>query len=410
MSRSPSPRADATGHLFGADMTDHERGRAAGRGLDAFRPAPAARLYCQPRTLLCGRAARAAVEVGTALPLAAGPYAFTTVRLWSREPGVVPETVEVAVPALVAWVEAGVAAGDRRPAALLARLTAERPPFAGLSVAGPSAGPRLMGVLNVTPDSFSDGGRFADVSAAIVAGEALFAQGADIVDVGGESTRPGAASVTVAEELARVTPVIEGLAGRGPLSIDTRHAAVMRAALAAGATIVNDVTALGDAGSLSAVAEAGAGVMLMHMQGAPATMQVAPRYQHAMLDVYDALADRVAVCEAAGIARGRICVDPGIGFGKTLADNLTLLAGLTMLHGLGCAVALGVSRKSFIGRLTGEEQPALRLPGSLAAGLAAMERGVQVLRVHDVGATAQAVAVWRAIRYWDEVGQREYMV
>lgn len=381
-------------------MTDHERGRAAGRGLDAFRPAPAARLYCQPRTLLCGRAARAAVEVGTALPLAAGPYAFTTVRLWSREPGVVPETVEVAVPALVAWVEAGVAAGDRRPAALLARLTAERPPFAGLSVAGPSAGPRLMGVLNVTPDSFSDGGAHAAPEAAIAHGRRLLDEGADILDIGGESTRPGAVPVAPEAEWARLAPVLEGLQGLGaPISVDTRNSPVMRRALAAGAAIINDISALThDPDALAVVAGSEAAVVLMHMKGTPQTMQTTPHYEDVAREVRDYLEARILACEAAGIPRARIAIDPGLGFAKNAAQNRDMLAGLSLLLDLGCPVMVGASRKGLLRAVRHRAAPAERLGASIAAGLAALDRGARLLRVHDVAQTAQAVAVWRALR------------
>jgi len=256
-----------------------------------------------------------------------------------------------------------------------------------------------MGVVNVTPDSFSDGGRYAARDTAIAHGRALKAAGADILDVGGESTRPGAAPVSIGEELDRVVPVIEALAGEGALvSVDTRRAAVMRAALAAGARIVNDVTALaGDSESLSVVAASGAAVVLMHMQGEPRTMQQDPTYRDAPLDIYDFFAARLAVCAAAGIDPARIALDPGIGFGKHDPHNLAILADLALYHGLGCALLLGASRKSFIGRLSRGEDAGHRLAGSLAAALTGLERGVQILRVHDVAETAQALAIWQAI-------------
>ncbi len=267
--------------------------------------------------------------------------------------------------------------------------------FAGLALDRP----RLMGVINVTPDSFSDGGAAFAPDDAIAHGRALLAAGADILDVGGESTRPGAAPVTEEEELRRVLPVIDVLAAEGALlSIDTRRAAVMRAACDAGARIINDVTALGgDPDAPAAAAEASASVVLMHMQGEPRTMQRDPQYRFAPCDVYDFLEDRIAACEAAGIARDRIAVDPGIGFGKTLAHNLDLLSNLSLLHGLGCAVVLGVSRKSFIAAIDGEQDPAARLPGTIAANQAGLEQGVQILRVHDVDAARQAAAIWSAI-------------
>ena len=267
--------------------------------------------------------------------------------------------------------------------------------FAGLSLDVP----RLMGVVNVTPDSFSDGGRFLDAEAAIRHGRDLLAAGADILDIGGESTRPGAEPVPPAEESARVIPVITALAAEGAvISVDSRHAEVMKAAIAAGATIVNDITALtGDADALRLVADSGVSVVLMHMQGEPAGMQRDPRYVSAPREVRDYLAARLAACRAAGIADDRLCVDPGIGFGKTVGHNLEILAGLGPLVELGVAVLVGVSRKSFIGHLCGGAAADRRLPGSLAAALAAISRGAHILRVHDVAETAQALTVWRAI-------------
>jgi dihydropteroate synthase len=277
----------------------------------------------------------------------------------------------------------------------LQAIAAPRAPFAGLTLDRP----RLMGIINVTPDSFSDGGRYAGREAAIAHGRALREAGADILDVGGESTRPGAAPVSLTEEMDRTLPVIEALAGEGALvSIDTRHAAVMRAAVAAGARIINDVTALaGDPESPTTAAASGAAVVLMHMQGEPRTMQQDPSYRDAPLDIYDFFAERLAACAAAGIAPVRIALDPGIGFGKRDGHNLAILADLALYHGLGCALLLGASRKSFIARLSRGEDVDHRLPGSLAAALAGLDRGVQMIRVHDVAETAQAVAVWRAI-------------
>jgi dihydropteroate synthase len=256
-----------------------------------------------------------------------------------------------------------------------------------------------MGVVNVTPDSFSDGGETVVAAAAVERGLALAKEGADIIDVGGESTRPGAAPVSVAEELIRVLPVVRELAAAGVLvSIDTRRAEVMEAAITAGVGIVNDVTALtGDSRSLNVVAAAGVCVVLMHMQGEPRTMQLAPSYRDAAREVYRWLADRVAACEAAGIGRDRIAVDPGIGFGKTVAHNADILARLGLYRDFGLAVVVGVSRKSFIARLSRDEPPQRRLPGSIAAALAAVERGAHILRVHDVAATRQALTVWQAI-------------
>lgn len=267
--------------------------------------------------------------------------------------------------------------------------------FAGLALSKP----RIMGIVNVTPDSFSDGGEAFRVSDALERGRAMLVAGADILDIGGESTRPGAEPVSIGEELERVLPVIEGLVAAGALvSIDSRRAAVMRAAIAAGARIVNDVTALtGDAEALETVAATDADVVLMHMQGEPQTMQANPTYEDAPAEIRDYLAARIDACEAAGIGRVRIAVDPGIGFGKTLEHNLQILSRLDELHALGCAVVLGASRKSFIGRLSGVEDAARRAPGSVAAALAARARGVQIFRVHDVAETRQALDVWEAI-------------
>lgn len=267
--------------------------------------------------------------------------------------------------------------------------------FAGLSLARPL----IMGVVNVTPDSFSDGGETMDAAAAVARGRALQAAGADIVDVGGESTRPGALSLDPRDESARVVPVIRALAVAGAVvSVDTRNARTMAEALDAGAGIVNDVTALtGDPDALALVARRGASVVLMHMRGDPRTMQDAPRYDDVVGDVADYLAGRVEACVRAGIPRAKIAIDPGIGFGKTVEHNVQLIAGLDRLAALGCAVLLGVSRKSFIGRLSRGEDAKNRLSGSLAAMLAGVARGADIVRVHDVAETRQALAVWAAI-------------
>jgi dihydropteroate synthase len=267
--------------------------------------------------------------------------------------------------------------------------------FAGLSLARP----RVMGIINVTPDSFSDGGETLAAADAIRRGRRLLADGADILDIGGESTRPGAKRVDAATEIARVVPVVEALAGEGALvSIDTRHVPVMAAAIAAGARIVNDITALtGDPESLKLVAGGGVSVVLMHMQGEPGTMQDDPRYGDAARDVFDYLTGRVAACEKAGLARDRIAVDPGIGFGKTVDHNLRILKRLDLYRGLDCPLLIGLSRKSFIARLSRGEPPKERLAGSIVAALAALQRGVRLFRVHDVAETVQAFDVWQAV-------------
>lgn len=275
------------------------------------------------------------------------------------------------------------------------RLTRPRPLLARLfpALAGRTA---VMGILNVTPDSFSDGGRHAAPEAARAAAQAMAAAGADLIDIGAESTRPGAAPVDLATERARLAAVLPGLAGLA-WSIDTRKAAVMGDALAAGAMLVNDVSALGhDPAALALVAASNAPVVLMHAQGDPQTMQQAPHYEDALFDVFDWLAVRIAICEAAGIARDRIIVDPGIGFGKTLDHNLALLRGLALFHDLGVPVLLGASRKQLISRMAGEVPPDERLPGSLALALHAAANAVQIVRVHDVAATVQALSVWHS--------------
>jgi dihydropteroate synthase len=259
---------------------------------------------------------------------------------------------------------------------------------------------KIMGILNVTPDSFSDGGKLASVAAAVEAGVRMMVAGAAIVDVGGESTRPGAVAVPLDEELRRVVPVVAGLVAAGvPVSVDTRKAAVMRAALEAGATMLNDVSALThDPESLAVAAGSGATVVLMHMAGTPETMQLAPRYDDPVAEVRDWLAGRIARCEAAGIARQRLIADPGIGFGKGLAHNLALLRGLEALHALGVPILLGASRKSLIPAIAGPAPPDQRLAGSLALALRAAEADCQWVRVHDVAETAQALALWTATR------------
>jgi dihydropteroate synthase len=281
------------------------------------------------------------------------------------------------------------------PAPVLNRLTAARAPIAGLSMDRP----HLMGILNVTPDSFSDGGRLSSSNAIRARASAMVEAGASLLDIGGESTRPGAALVPEDEELSRVMPALDAV-GDLPcaISVDTRKAAVARAALGAGAHLFNDVSALTfDPESMAVLQDTGAPVCLMHAQGDPATMQDEPHYENVLLDVYDFLEARVLACEAAGIPRTRIMVDPGIGFGKTQDHNLTLLRGLSLFHGLGCPILLGVSRKRFIGTIGGAAEADRRAPGSIAVGLDGFRQGVQVLRVHDLEETAQALALWRAV-------------
>jgi dihydropteroate synthase len=258
------------------------------------------------------------------------------------------------------------------------------------------ARPRVMGIVNVTPDSFSDGGRFLDHAKALAHARQLRDDGADILDIGGESTRPGAAPVSEAEELDRVLPIVEALARDGVLvSIDTAKPGVMRAAVAAGAAMVNDVRALREPGAIEEAASSHAAVCLMHMQGEPRTMQVAPHYDDVVAEVRAFLAARVRACESAGIARERIAVDPGFGFGKSAEHNFALLRGLAGIVALGLPVMVGWSRKSSLGTVTGRGVDA-RLAGSLAAALASVARGAAIVRVHDVRETVDALKVWAA--------------
>ena len=313
-----------------------------------------------------------------ALPLAGGWCWFSQVEVLRRDAP--PEVVPVSA----------------LPAEVRERLSAPRAAFGGLRMDLP----QVMGILNVTPDSFSDGGRFLAPEAALAQAQAM-AEGADVLDIGGESTRPGAAEVPVAEEVERTAPVIAALRAGGmtvPISVDTRKAGVARAALAAGAGIVNDVAAMGfDPEMASVVAGSGAPVILMHSIKTPATMQDDPRYDDVLLDVYDFLKARIAAAVAAGIARERIMVDPGIGFGKTAEHNLALVRRLSLFHDLGVPVLLGVSRKRFIGTIGGEPVAERRVAGSVAVALAGVAQGAQVIRVHDVAETRQALRLWQAV-------------
>ncbi len=281
------------------------------------------------------------------------------------------------------------------PQAALERLSASRDPIAGLSFDTP----QLMGILNVTPDSFSDGGEHYDPQIAVSHAQTMQAQGAKIIDIGGESTRPGAEEVAIGEEIRRTAPVIEAIraASDVPISIDTRKAPVAQAAHRAGANLINDVAGFTFDPNLAPFAAAsGLPVCVMHAQGTPDIMQVDPRYDNVALDIYDYLEGRIAALEATGIHRSRIIIDPGIGFGKTLEHNLTLLQNLALFHSLGCPVLLGASRKRFIGTIGGTEEARHRAPGSIAVALAGLAQGVQMLRIHDVRETAEAMRLWQA--------------
>ncbi len=325
---------------------------------------------------------RPLLQAGPARPadaetLAGGWTWFTHVEVLER--GRTPEVVPV----------------SDMPDTLLQALVAPRSEICGLSLARP----RVMGILNITPDSFSDGGENYGVQAALAGAEKMHA--ADILDVGGESTRPGARGVAAEEEINRTVPVISALraTGRGHLiSIDTRKAVVANAAVAAGAGLVNDVSGLTFDPELAPLcAERAVPVCVMHAQGDPATMQDAPQYEDVLLDVYDFLANQIDRLEKMGVSRQRIIADPGIGFGKTVAHNLALLGRLSLFHGLGVPILLGASRKRFIGIIGGAEEPAARMPGSLSVALSALHQGVQIVRVHDVPETVQAIALWRAV-------------
>ena len=260
--------------------------------------------------------------------------------------------------------------------------------------------PQVMGIVNATPDSFSDGGLFADANAAAEAGADMASQGAAIIDVGGESTRPGAKPVWEGEEIERIGPIIRQLtAGGAAVSIDTRKADVMTAALEAGARLINDVSALTyDDRSANIVAAAGAPVVLMHHKGKPETMQDDPRYDDVLVEIYQWFEDRIAAAVEAGIARDKILIDPGFGFGKNVAHNLELMNGLALFHSLGCPIVVGASRKRTIGALSGEVPSDKRLGGSIAFALKAAEQGAQIVRVHDVFETVQALRIWRGLR------------
>jgi len=342
--------------------------------------------YLHPVGLLYGEVARAAISQEDAGALAGGAIGFPAARIISgsssaqgQETRSYRDLDQAKEPAIVETLE---------------RLKRPRSRLAGLSFDAP----KIMGVVNVTPDSFSDGGLYDWTEQAISRAAQLTLEGADIVDIGGESTRPGADPVNSEDELERVLPVIDGLKGSPTrISIDTRKARVMVAAERAGVRMINDVSALTfDPESMAVVAKCDLPVVLMHAKGDPKTMQDEPVYDDVVLEVYDYLSSRIAACAAAGISSDRLIADPGIGFGKRLGHNLELFAGLSLFHGLGVPLMVGASRKSFIGALTGERDPLQRVCGSVAAALAAMAQGVQLVRVHDVSETAQARSVWQA--------------
>jgi len=344
-------------------------------------------VYLRPGGLLGGEAGRQAVSQGKAGLIGGGWAAFSLIEVINR----VGNSVERN------WHPYAdiCASDDGAIGVLLKQIEAPRSSIAGLAMSEP----QIMGIVNVTPDSFSDGGDFLQADVAIAHGKSLFEAGASILDIGGESTRPGADYVSEDDEAKRVEPVLEGLKGCGAaLSVDTRKPMVMRKGVAAGAGFINDVTALSFSDdSLETVSDLNVPVCLMHSQGSPKTMQDNPQYDDVVLDIYDYFVERIKLCVAAGIDADQIVVDPGIGFGKTVRHNLALIDEIAMFHGLGVPVLLGASRKSFIGAVMNDADAGKRLPGSLAAALCGVRAGVQFLRVHDVAETVQALQIWRAV-------------
>lgn len=338
----------------------------------------------EPLGLLHGAAAADALEAGLAWPLAGGPSAFSLARLIPRDaPGRLVQAAAIPPD----W--------DTE----LARVSAAPPPWAGM----PTGRPIIMGIVNVTPDSFSDPGRHYDAATAIAAGLEMAAAGADILDVGGESTRPNARPVSSAEEQSRILPVIRALAAAGHVvSVDTRHAATMAAALDAGARIVNDVSALShDPEAAALVARRGCPVVLMHMRGTPADMQSHTHYANPAHEILDELATSLHRARAAGIAPHCIVIDPGIGFAKNTSQNRDVLRRMPLFTNLGCRIMLGVSRKSLIGQINHEPDALRRQPGSLAAALLGLSGGASILRTHDVPETVQAVRTWQFLQTGD---------
>jgi dihydropteroate synthase len=333
--------------------------------------------YIRPLSLVFGPDARRMIAAGDALPLGGMAHiGFTQVEILSRD-----------------GLQNLVPVGKLQPTEQLKNITTARPAFGAIAMDRC----RIMGIVNVTPDSFSDGGKLGTAHAGIRHGRQLAEEGADILDVGGESTRPGSDAVSIDDELVRVIPVIEGLAATYCVSVDTRKARVMQAALKVGARVINDVSALQhDTESAGVAASMAAPVVLMHAQGEPKTMQLNPRYGDVLLDVYDGLSVRVDAAVAAGIPRAHICVDPGIGFGKTYKQNLELLAGLSIFHGLGVPVLVGLSRKGFVGAVTREKVAARRVSGSVGGALAAAQQGAHIVRVHDVVETRQSLEMFTA--------------
>jgi len=345
-------------------------------------------LYLQPIGLLYGEVARDAVSVEAALPLAGGSIAFSAVRLWEGEPGNVKHAI--------ARIGAIQAIHEPRVKDLLDRLVAPREAIAGVSMDSP----RIMGIVNVTPDSFSDGGKYLEPNVAIERAKAFSNSGADFIDIGGESTRPGSEPVSAEEELRRVLPVLSGLTEMlTPISIDTRKSAVMREAAKIRANIINDASALTfSPDSLTTLTELKIPAVLTHAMGDPKTMQDNPTYQDVVIEVYDYLEKRMEAASATGLPTASLIVDPGIGFGKTAEHNASLLRNISLFHGLGVPLLAGSSRKRSLQKLTGANTPKEQVAGNIAAALDAVSQGVQIVRVHDVEETHRALAVWKWLR------------
>ena len=335
--------------------------------------------YINPIGLVTGSAAETGVSSGKMVRLAGGVSAFSQIELISFTTG--------------GQFENTICSSVRNNLDL-SKLTEARGAFAGIALSKPI----IIGIVNVTPDSFYDGGKFFDKSAAIERVQFLSEAGADIVDIGGESTRPGAIAISTQEEIRRILPVIDAAVSMGvPVSVDTRKAKVMRESIAAGANIINDITGFShDEQALGLIADSNVSIILSHIQGTPETMQLGPLYRLASTDIFDWLWRRVDICIAAGISRSRIAIDPGIGFGKLRGHNIEILDRAAMLHGIGCTVAIGVSRKSFMDSFVGGKSPKNRLPGTIMATAMALDRGIQIHRVHDVLAMRQAIEMWSA--------------
>ena len=343
-------------------------------------------LYLRPTGFIRGDAATEARNQGAAVPIAGGPLCCLGFDVIEGAPGMAKRRFAPARD-----IRASAEPDIRR---LLGRLAAPRSAIAGITVDRT----RIMGIVNVTPDSFSDGGDFHQAEAAALHARRLAAEGAEFIDIGGEFTRPGSEAVGEDEELRRIGPVLQRLQGLpAAISVDTRKANVMRAAVAGGAALINDVSALAhDPDALATVAALGCPVVLMHAKGDPRTMQDDPIYADVLLEVFDFLDSRIEAAAEVGIPRDQMLVDPGIGFGKTIEHNLALLAGIGLFHTLGAPILLGVSRKRFIGTISGQTDPKRRMSGSIGAALAAASQGVQILRVHNVGETRQALDSWEA--------------